>query len=79
MIMMWPHTCKFNNDQQGLTPRLSANAKKVDDVYMTPYLLHYLHLLIIKWCDNNSDGDDNYDGVVHNDGQDDDDDNYKDD
>ena len=40
-------TCKFNDDQQGLTTGLSANAKQVDDVHMAPYLLHYLHFLVI--------------------------------
>ena len=39
-------TCKFDDDQQGLTTRLSANAKQVDDVHMTPNLLHYLHFLM---------------------------------
>ena len=40
------HTCKFNDDQQWLSTRLGADAKEVDDVYMAPDLLHYLHLLV---------------------------------
>ena len=46
--MLNDNTCKFNDDQQGLTPRLSANTKQVDDIYMAAYLLHYLHLLVTK-------------------------------
>ena len=45
--MINDETCKFNDDQQGLTTGLSANAKQVDDVHMAPYLLHYLHFLVI--------------------------------
>ena len=39
-------TCKFNDDQQWLSTGLGADAKEVDDVYMAPDLLHYLHLLV---------------------------------
>ena len=45
-------TCKFNDDQQGLTTGLSANAKQVDDVHMAPYLLHYLHFLVTEMIMN---------------------------
>ena len=39
-------TCKFNDDQQWLSTGLGADTKEVDDVYMAPDLLHYLHLLV---------------------------------
>ena len=50
--MINDETCKFNDDQQGLTTGLSANAKQVDDVHMAAYLLHYLHFLVTEMIMN---------------------------